>query len=51
MTARIVNQRTGAEVAVFGSYVEAAEYRRDVLRPELAPDEPCPYAIRSEVTA
>lgn len=47
MTARIVNQRTGETVAVFPSYVQAAEHRRDVLRPALAPDAPCPFAIRT----
>lgn len=42
----IINQRTGALVASFESYVAAAEFRRDVLRPGLAPDAPCPFAIR-----
>lgn len=46
MTIIIVNQRTGCQVAVFDTYVEAAVHRRDVLRPRLAPDAPCPYAIR-----
>lgn len=42
----IIDQRTGIEVASFADYVEAAVYRRDVLRPNLPPDAPCPYAIR-----
>ncbi|BCI84687.1 hypothetical protein MTY66_63120 (plasmid) [Mycolicibacterium sp. TY66] len=42
----IIDQRTGAEVNRFSDYVEAAVYRRDVLRPRLHPDQPCPYAIR-----
>lgn len=47
MPARIFNQRTGVLVGTFDSYVEAAEYRRDVLRPRLEPDEPCMFAIRT----
>lgn len=46
MTVVIVHQRTGAHIAAFAGYVEAAVYRRDVLRPQLPPDSPCPYAIR-----
>lgn len=47
MTVQIVNQRTGIALdQKFCDYVEAATYRRDVLRPRLAPDAPCPYAIR-----
>lgn len=42
----IVNQRTGVEVAGFEEYLDAAVYRRDVLMPTVAPDEPCPYLIR-----
>lgn len=42
----IVNQRTGQQVAGFDDYIEAAVYRRDVLRPTLPPDAPCPFAIR-----
>ncbi|GAS98846.1 putative uncharacterized protein [Mycolicibacterium canariasense] len=45
-TVVIVNQATGVEVAGFEEYVDAAVYRRDVLMPTVAPDEPCPYAIR-----
>jgi hypothetical protein len=46
----IVDQRTGIEVAEFDDYVAAAVYRRDVLRPKLSPDAPCPYAIRGAVS-
>lgn len=47
MTVQIVNQRTGIALdQKFCHYVEAATYRRDVLRPEIAPGAPCPYAIR-----
>ena len=42
----IVDQRTGKEVDRFPDYVAAANYRRDVLRPKLQPNQPCPYAIR-----
>lgn len=42
----IIDQRTGRELCRFASYVEAAVYRRDVLRPALDLDQPCPYAIR-----
>ncbi|MEE3755239.1 hypothetical protein [Mycobacterium intracellulare] len=42
----IIDQRTGHEVTRFADYVDAAVYRRDVLRPRLRPDQPCPYAIR-----
>ena len=45
-TVVIVNQRTGQEVAGFEEYADARDYRRDVLRPQLGPDAPCPYAIR-----
>lgn len=49
MSARIVHQRTGEILEkVFTDYVEAAIYRRDVLRPQLHPLAPCPYAIRTE---
>lgn len=49
VTARIVHQRTGIYVSgVFSTYVEAATYRRDVLRPRLTPDASCPYAIRTD---
>ncbi|ASJ79140.1 hypothetical protein SEA_ZENTIME222_60 [Mycobacterium phage ZenTime222] len=47
MSARIVHQRTGKTIGVFADYVEAATYRADVLRPALAPNTPCPFAIRS----
>lgn len=46
MTAWIHNQRTGAKTGPFAGYVEAAEFRRDVLRPRLAPNAHCPFAIR-----
>ena len=45
-TVVIVNQRTGQQVKEFDDYPAAAVYRRDVLRPALDPDAPCPYAIR-----
>lgn len=45
----VIDQRTGREVARFATYTEAANYRRDVLRPQLAPDQPCQYAIRGVV--
>ncbi|AVJ50274.1 hypothetical protein I5J36_gp58 [Mycobacterium phage Mendokysei] len=47
MSARIVHQRTGKTIGVFADYVEAFNYRRDVLRPTLDPNAPCPFAIRS----
>ena len=47
----IVNQRTGARTGPFLNYVQAAEFRQKVLRPRLAPDAPCPYAIRDEQEA
>lgn len=47
MTARIIHQRTGVTVGVFDTYVEAAEYRTE-LRRQVPPDQPCPYAIRTE---
>ncbi|OFB37943.1 hypothetical protein BA059_16735 [Mycolicibacterium sp. (ex Dasyatis americana)] len=48
MTVWIVNQRTGSKAGPFDTYVEAAEFRRNVLRPRLGPNEPCPFAIRSD---
>lgn len=42
----IIDERTGEEVKQFAEYLDAAVYRRDVLRPQLPPDAPCPYAIR-----
>lgn len=42
----IVHQRTGREVGRFASYQAAAEYRRDYLRPSLAPTAVCPFAVR-----
>ncbi|QDF19374.1 hypothetical protein SEA_CRACKLEWINK_88 [Mycobacterium phage Cracklewink] len=48
MTARIINQRTGTLIAEFPDYLTAAEHRRDVLRPQLQPNEPCPFAIRCQ---
>lgn len=48
MTAWIVNQRTGGRTGPFATYVQAAEFRRDVLRPRLAPDAPCQFAIRTD---
>lgn len=46
----IVDQRTGKEVAEFDDYIDAAVHRRDVLRPKLPPEAPCPYAIRGAVS-
>jgi hypothetical protein len=46
VTAWIVNQRTGGRTGPFDNYVQAAEFRRDVLRPRLDPNAPCPFAIR-----
>jgi hypothetical protein len=45
MTAWIVNQRTGGRTGPFLTYVQAAEFRRDVLRPRLHPNQHCPYNI------
>ncbi|UQX13560.1 hypothetical protein [Candidatus Mycobacterium methanotrophicum] len=42
----IIDQRTGRQLRRFASYAEAAAYRRDVLRPALDPDQPCPFLIR-----
>lgn len=42
----IIDSRTGEEVAEFDGFVDAAVFRRDVLRPQLPPDDPCPYEIR-----
>lgn len=42
----IIDQRTGEEVDRFPDYLAAAIHRRDVLRPKLPPNQPCPYAIR-----
>ena len=42
----IIDTRTGEEVAQFTEFLDAAVYRRDVLRPQLPPDAPCPYEIK-----
>ena len=42
---RIENIRARELVAEFDDYVPAAEYRRDVLRPQLHPRAQCPYQI------
>lgn len=46
MGAWIVHQRSGERMGPFADYVEAATYRRDVLRRRLAPTAHCPFAIR-----
>lgn len=46
MTVWIVNTRSGARSGPFADYVAAAEFRRDVLRPQLDPTAHCPFAIR-----
>lgn len=48
MTVWIINQRTGGKTGPFDTYVEAAEFRKNVLRPRLDPNQPCPFAIRSD---
>lgn len=47
MTDRVIHQRTGETVAVFDTYVQAAEHRTE-LRRQGPLDQPCPYAIRTE---
>ncbi len=47
MTARIINQRNGTEVAAFPTYELAADHRLE-LRREIDPTQPCPYAIRTD---
>ncbi len=42
----IIDTRTGEEVAEFDEFLDAAVYRRDVLRPQLPLDAQCPYEIR-----
>lgn len=42
MTVWIINQRTGGKTGPFDTYVEAAEFRKNVLRPTPGPEPAMP---------